>query len=192
MFKEWISTFIGIVCASLIFLIPLYECAISAEKNKKWKYIAIMLAIIAAAAFWAMPKKKVQTRVQYVETKSTVAHDDDYYQEEYKEEYYISDEYWEDEEIDYENDDNYVYDELLDEYLSVEETYWYETPDSTAISEIGYWWRFHVLYITFRNSGETYEYYDVPPEVWYNIRTADSIGRYFNEYIKGHYEYEKW
>lgn len=66
-----------------------------------------------------------------------------------------------------------------------------ETPESSAFIEIMYWPFTSELRVTFRNSEDTYVYYDVSPEVWHSFKTADSKGSYFNEEIKGYYEYDK-
>ncbi len=46
------------------------------------------------------------------------------------------------------------------------------------------------LYIRF-HSGAEYVYHDVPEDVLFELMDADSKGKYFNQYIKGVYEYEK-
>ena len=62
---------------------------------------------------------------------------------------------------------------------------------STAISRIGYSEVYEVLLITFLESGASYLYYGVPYEEFDNLYNADSIGRYFNQNIKGYYDVEK-
>lgn len=47
-----------------------------------------------------------------------------------------------------------------------------------------------VLTLTF-NSGGTYEYKDVPEEVFKDMLAAESVGKYFHSNIKGKYETEK-
>ena len=63
------------------------------------------------------------------------------------------------------------------------------TPDSSCFSEIGY--RDGTLVVTFRDSGESYAYYDVPSTVWDALCAADSMGGYYNADIKGQYDCEK-
>ena len=46
------------------------------------------------------------------------------------------------------------------------------------------------LVIKFRNDGAIYVYYDVPEEVYNELLSAESIGSYFNDNIKGIYQYE--
>ena len=67
---------------------------------------------------------------------------------------------------------------------------WKEISSSLA-TKIGYDSRHEVLAVTFRDSGITYYYYDVPESVWKGISTADSVGSYFNQYIKDSYDYKK-
>ena len=60
------------------------------------------------------------------------------------------------------------------------------TPDSSCFSEIGYDDWTATLYVRFRDSGSFYsyeEFYD-----WDSFRHADSLGSYYNSYIKGQYE----
>lgn len=64
-----------------------------------------------------------------------------------------------------------------------------DTPDSTCFSEIGYDSPTQILVVRFRDSGSVYEYFDVRKSVWLSFRGADSLGEYYNEHIKGSYEY---
>lgn len=57
--------------------------------------------------------------------------------------------------------------------------------DSSAIAEIGY--RDYVLEVLFR-SGELQQYYYVSPEDYQKLMEAESIGKYFNLYIRTKYE----
>lgn len=66
------------------------------------------------------------------------------------------------------------------------------TPESTALSVISYCEAARELQVQFRNSGAWYIYYDVEPEVWDRFKHADSKGSFFNEFIKGYYEYERY
>lgn len=67
----------------------------------------------------------------------------------------------------------------------------YNTPDSTCFSRVGYDARNNVLIVVFRESGAEYHYYDVPEDVWESFYDSASLGKYFNQEIKGKYEYEK-
>ena len=63
------------------------------------------------------------------------------------------------------------------------------TPDSTCFSAVGY--KSGRLVVTFRDSGASYAYLDVPEGVWEELRDADSKGGYYNSEIKGYYDCEK-
>lgn len=60
--------------------------------------------------------------------------------------------------------------------------------DSTAISSIGYDEEYSILAIEFRESQELWYYYGVPKDVYEALENADSIGGYYNDYIKGTYK----
>ena len=66
-----------------------------------------------------------------------------------------------------------------------------ETPDSTCFTSIGYHPFSKTLWVVFRNTGAGYHYYDVPYEVWHEFKNADSKGSYFQEAIRGYYEYDR-
>ena len=61
---------------------------------------------------------------------------------------------------------------------------------SKNISEIGYDERLKILHIHFNND-RLYEYYDVPKQIFYGLKTASSVNDYFIEYIKGRYQYSE-
>jgi len=63
-----------------------------------------------------------------------------------------------------------------------------ETPDSSQIKSIGYDSDTKVFEIVYKNNA-TYEYYDVPPALWFAAQTANSIGKFVNEFIKS-YKYK--
>lgn len=65
------------------------------------------------------------------------------------------------------------------------------TPESTAFSVISYSREDRVLRVQFRDSGAWYRYYDFEPAMWKEFKQADSKGGYFNQHIKGQYEYKK-
>jgi len=46
------------------------------------------------------------------------------------------------------------------------------------------------MYIRF-NGGRVYAYTNISPTIYADLIGADSVGRYFNANIKGHYEYEE-
>lgn len=66
-----------------------------------------------------------------------------------------------------------------------------ETSDSTCFSEIGYDEYRGVLYVTFRSSGASYVYSEVPNEVWKSLLNAESKGSYYNKEIKGQFPCKK-
>lgn len=57
---------------------------------------------------------------------------------------------------------------------------------SSNISQIGYDPSNRSLHVKFLNGG-LYEYTNVPPEVYQNLRSASSVGSYFHQAIKGEY-----
>lgn len=65
------------------------------------------------------------------------------------------------------------------------------TPQSSCFSEIGYDLVGEILVVQFRDSGAVYTYSDFPEGEWSKFVSADSLGRWFNNYIKGNYEYER-
>ncbi|MDL2345444.1 KTSC domain-containing protein [Deinococcus sp. MIMF12] len=62
--------------------------------------------------------------------------------------------------------------------------------DSSMMSHVGYDAGTQTLTILF-HSGKRYEYSGVPPEVYAELRTADSAGSYFREEIDGCYPYRQ-
>lgn len=61
---------------------------------------------------------------------------------------------------------------------------------SAAISRIVYEPERQTLSVWFRESGELYRYYDVPPRVYDAFRKAMSKGRFFNAHIKDRYPFQ--
>ena len=66
-----------------------------------------------------------------------------------------------------------------------------ETPGSTCFSSIGYDSGTGTLVVTFRDSGASYAYDEVPKSVWNALQTSDSMGGYYNKNIKGQYDCTK-
>lgn len=62
--------------------------------------------------------------------------------------------------------------------------------NSSNIAAIGYDPETQTLAIEFR-SGGTYEYYDVPEQVFQGLRSAASHGQYFQNNIRGRYRYAR-
>lgn len=57
---------------------------------------------------------------------------------------------------------------------------------SDNLAEVGYDPESETLEIQFRRGG-VYQYYNVPAFMHERLMTADSLGRFFNAEIKGHY-----
>lgn len=47
-----------------------------------------------------------------------------------------------------------------------------------------------IVYVEFQ-SGETYRYFNVPPEVYERLTRVESPGKYFHQMIRNSYAYEK-
>lgn len=62
-----------------------------------------------------------------------------------------------------------------------------DTPNSTCFLSIGYDEDTETLFVQFRDSGSVYAYDDVPQSIYEELNEADSMGGYYNEYIKGNY-----
>ncbi len=63
-----------------------------------------------------------------------------------------------------------------------------ETVESDVIHAIGYDPEIHLLEIIF-NDGRIYQYRGVPSEVYEGLQSAESKGRYFQENIRGEFQY---
>lgn len=61
---------------------------------------------------------------------------------------------------------------------------------SSQIKAVGYEASTRTLAVQF-NSGSIYHYANVPPTVYDEFVSAESIGKYFGEHIKGHFDYAK-
>ncbi|HEU4507764.1 MAG TPA: KTSC domain-containing protein [Pyrinomonadaceae bacterium] len=62
--------------------------------------------------------------------------------------------------------------------------------DSEMLQYVGYDAKQKILEVVF-NSGERYQYFDVPASVYEELMSADSIGQYMHRHIIGHYDYER-
>lgn len=60
--------------------------------------------------------------------------------------------------------------------------------NSSTISEIGYNSASQILTVKFK-SGATYEYLDVPQEIYEFVANAESVGKALNVEVKGIYEH---
>lgn len=61
---------------------------------------------------------------------------------------------------------------------------------SSTIASVGYETIKNLLEIEF-TSGEVYQYFNVPLEIYGGLVRAKSHGEYFNEFIKEQYEFRK-
>jgi hypothetical protein len=61
---------------------------------------------------------------------------------------------------------------------------------STAIARIYYSARRHELFVSFASS-RVYVYFGVPEEEYRGFLAASSLGQYFNERIRGRYDYRE-
>lgn len=62
--------------------------------------------------------------------------------------------------------------------------------NSSDLEEIGYDADTSTLVVEFK-SGNTYRYSEVPQSVYDDLINSSSIGKYFNQFIKGNYSYSK-
>ena len=63
-----------------------------------------------------------------------------------------------------------------------------EVVESSAVDRVGYDEKRHILEIEY-TGGRVYQYFDVPPMVYRQLRKAPSIGAFVNEEIIGAYQY---
>jgi hypothetical protein len=66
-----------------------------------------------------------------------------------------------------------------------------EYVDSSSIEAVGYNLLTRELYIRFRDSGDTYVYYDVDEWVYVELMQSESKGVYVNAQIKPNYDTAK-
>lgn len=62
--------------------------------------------------------------------------------------------------------------------------------ESSSLLTVGFAREARVLEIEFR-SGAAYRYLDVPPAVFEGLKKAESKGRYFANFIRGKYEFQR-
>ncbi|MDB5733746.1 MAG: hypothetical protein JWP16_771 [Alphaproteobacteria bacterium] len=62
---------------------------------------------------------------------------------------------------------------------------------SSALEQVAYDPAAHTLHATFRDSGRTYIYRGVPQEIYDGLIFADSIGSFFNAYIRDCFDFEE-
>ncbi len=63
--------------------------------------------------------------------------------------------------------------------------------ESSAVSHIAYQKRHKRLYVTFRGSGESYVYINVPQRAYDELMKAESKGVFINKRIKPHYKCQR-
>lgn len=67
---------------------------------------------------------------------------------------------------------------------------WIDTPESSNIARIAYDDGTHVLSVEFRKGG-TYNYFDVPQQLFERMRHAPSKGQFLAQSIKGSFRYAR-
>jgi hypothetical protein len=63
--------------------------------------------------------------------------------------------------------------------------------DSSVILAAGYQAETRMLRVTFRGTGKTYDYLDVPPETYAAFMASESYGTWFNEHIRDHFRFQR-
>ena len=61
---------------------------------------------------------------------------------------------------------------------------------SSVVSHINYFPVTQILRVTYV-SGAVYDYKNVPENIYHDMKAAFSKGIYLNNYVKGHYDFEK-
>lgn len=67
---------------------------------------------------------------------------------------------------------------------------WIDTPESSTIVRIGYDDEAQTMTVEFK-SGATYNYFDVPSQLFEGIRNAPSKGQFLAQQVKGSYRYAR-
>lgn len=67
---------------------------------------------------------------------------------------------------------------------------WIDTPESSNIVRFGYDDTSRVLKVEFKN-GSVYDYFDVPDQVFNNMKNAPSKGQFLAQQVKGTYRYAR-
>ena len=65
-----------------------------------------------------------------------------------------------------------------------------EPVSSSNLAEIGYDGSTQTMEVCFK-SGGTYQYFDVPRDIYDELRTAESLGGYLNSEVKGRFRYAR-
>ena len=61
----------------------------------------------------------------------------------------------------------------------------FDEVDSTCFSEVSYDIDNEILVVRFKDSGALYYYYKISPSLYDSFRSADSLGGFYNDNIKG-------
>lgn len=67
---------------------------------------------------------------------------------------------------------------------------WIESPESSNITRFGYDQANQVVVVEFKN-GSAYQYFDVPEQVFEQMKSAPSKGQFLAQVIKGTYRYAR-
>ena len=62
--------------------------------------------------------------------------------------------------------------------------------DSSNVAAVGFEENSQTLQVAF-NNGSTYQYFDVPIEIFEALRSAASVGQFLNQQIKGKYRFSR-
>lgn len=65
-----------------------------------------------------------------------------------------------------------------------------EVVSSSSLRSIGYDARTRTLEVEF-SSGSVYRYTPVPSEMWAALRRSESKGKYFQDFVRDHFETER-
>ncbi len=63
---------------------------------------------------------------------------------------------------------------------------------ATNIACIGYRAQDMLLEVQFHQDGRRYCYQEVPEELWYRMKQAESLDTFFNTFILNRYEEQSW
>ena len=75
----------------------------------------------------------------------------------------------------------------LAKYLSNRQPAHYLHVDSSAIQAVA--WDADTLFVIW-NGGNVYAYIDVPFNIFNLLLVTDSVGKFVNRFVKGHYDFE--
>lgn len=65
-----------------------------------------------------------------------------------------------------------------------------ESVSSSNVAEVGYDGASRTLEVLFHN-GATYQYFDVPPQIFDELLRSSSVGQYLNSNVKGYFRYAR-